>query len=267
MPLVLPPAQPRPSFKSSLGANLGTGISQGIQGSLDFARKMKLQEQKNESKNSFLSKLFAGSNVSGMDAPDMSKKEHFSLSPEQETALALSDPSAFGAYKHLKESRVKEQEEFKQKENLKMTLDEMTDTLLKGKLGYTTDRFLTKEGRRDAQYFDSLGLQLESLGKEMVSKGVLSAPRFAYLISNLPSSKNDDATNAGSLEAWSKELGMPISEDIKKLYKSRKKGEKTGKIKFDINNPEHKAKRNQLLEKFSGDRKKVMEALSREFEE
>lgn len=40
-----------------------------------------------------------------------------------------------------------------------------------------------------------------------------------------------------------------------------------GKVKFDISNPEHKAKRNQLLKRFKNNRAKVKEYLDKEFEE
>jgi hypothetical protein len=265
MPIILPRAERGPSFSSSLGASLGSGLSQGLASASDFGKQMALQNQKSESKQSFLGNLFGSKNEK-----EASPEEDFTLSPDQETILALQDPTAFNAYKHLKESRLKEKEELQKKENLATTLDEMTNTLLGGKLGYSPGRFLTKQGRRDAQYFDSLNTQLESIGKDLVSKGVLSAPRFAFLLANLPSSDKSDAANAGAIEAWGKELGIPVSEDLKKLYKtqsSKPKKTKTGKIKFDISNPEHKAKRDQLLKKFNGDREEVMKHLSREFEE
>lgn len=44
-------------------------------------------------------------------------------------------------------------------------------------------------------------------------------------------------------------------------------GKGKGKVKFDISNPEHKAKRNQLLKRFKNDRAKVKEYLDKEFEE
>ena len=132
-----------------------------MQDSLEFARQMKLQNEKAQSKNNFLSNLFPANQPSMENFRE--KEEDFTLSPDQETILALQDPTAFNAYKHLKESRLSQKENQKKEENLKMTLEEMTNTLLGKKLGYTPRRFLTKEGRRDAQYFDSLGLQLESI--------------------------------------------------------------------------------------------------------
>lgn len=268
MPLVLPQAQPRQSFSSQLGSSIGRGAGQGLINAGEFGKEMSMQNAKAQSKQGFLNDLFGNSQNQNQKVGE--HREEFKLTPDQETALALQDPTAFNAYKHLKESRAKEKEEANKQENLKMTLDEMTNTLLGGKLGYTPGRFLTKEGRRDAQYFDSLNTQLESIGKDLVSKGVLSAPRFAFLLSSLPSSDKTDSANAGAIEAWGKELGVPVSQDLEKLYKTAnkktKKG-KSGKVRFDVGNPEHKAKRDQLMKAFNGDMNKVKEALDREFEE
>lgn len=222
MVLVLPGVEKKPSFSSRLGASLGGGIQSGMSDAMRFAQKMALQDQKSQSKQSFLSDLF-GSKTSQESSQ---QEEDFKLTPQQETVLALQDPTAFNAYKHLKESRLKEVESINQKENLTGTLQEMTKTLLEGNLGLTPSKFLTAKGRRDKQYFDSLNTQLESIGKEMVSKGVLSAPRFAFLLSNLPSSDKTDAANAGAIQAWGKELGIPVSEDLKSLYEEKPKSKK-----------------------------------------
>jgi len=207
---ILPEA---PSFGQQFARNLSAGVSRGVDQASQFAQQMALQKQKDEAKNKRFGEIFAQGEGKSSGSP-------MELSPEQETVLALQDPTAFNAYKHLKESRQKEQESLNQKENLKETLHSMSETLLGGKLGYTPGRFLTKKGRRDAQYFDTLNTQLESIGKELVSKGVLSAPRFAFLLANLPASDKTDASNAGAIEAWHKELNIPLSEDMQERLKS-----------------------------------------------
>lgn len=244
-------------FAQALGGNVGQGLGEGFLEKIQQRKLLKSQSAENE----FLKRM--GLDLSGVTDPKIretiikeeSKKKRFAdifgrqsnqgepsegmmeLSPEQETILALQDPTAFNAYKHLKESRQKVSEGQRQQENLKSTLESMTETLLGGKLGYTPGRFLTSKGRRDAQYFDTLNTQLESIGKEMVSKGVLSAPRFAFLLANLPSSDKTDATNAGALEAWYEELGIPMSEDVseklKSLYEEKPKKKPKPKPKTD----------------------------------
>jgi len=212
-----------PSFGQLLGRGLGGGIGQGLSQAAQFAQQMALQKQKEALKHDFYSQ-FLGSPM-GEEEPMKGFKP---LSPQQETILALEDPKAFTAYSNLKESHGKEQEKAQQKENLQGTLGEMIDTLSEGRLGYTPKR-LSKKGRRDVQYFDTLGTQLESIGKDMVSKGVLSAPRFAYLLGNLPSSGKTDAANAGAIEAWAQELKLDVPgiEKLKALYESPEDIKKT----------------------------------------
>lgn len=209
-----------PSFGTQFARNLGGGFSQGLSRRAEFFEKMALQKQKQEQQQSFFK------NLQGQQPPSegnklSGQKEELSLTPDQETMLALSDPTAFNAYKHLKEERSKAKEDTRRKDNLRETMGEMTKTLLGGNLGWTPKRKTTAQGRRDSQYFDSLGVQLESIGKEMVSKGILSQARFAYLLSNLPASSKTDASNAGALEAWYKELGMEPPEELKSVYTSK----------------------------------------------
>lgn len=219
-----PPVPKEPSFGTALARGIGAGASQGLAQYGDFAMKSALQRQKSEESNKLFHSLMPqkGRNVADQ-LSGKQKEDDYSLSPEQETILALQDPQKFNAYKHLKDERAKIKDKETQQENLKSTIKEMASTLLKGNLGYTTDKFLTSEGRRDAQYFDSLNVQLESIGKELVSKGVLSAPRFAFLISNLPSAGKSDASNAGALEAWADELGIARPEGLDSLYGKKKK--------------------------------------------
>lgn len=216
----------KPSFGERLGAGIGSGAGQGMQQAFEFAQKMALQRQKDQGRQGFYSQLFGGQQGSSGGFPEQEGKFQ-PLSPQQETALALENPPAFNAYQNLKGTHEKAQEKVQSKENLQGTLGEMTNTLLEGRLGKTVKRFGAK-GRRDVQYFDTLGTQLESIGKEMVSKGVLSAPRFAYLLSNLPTSGKTDAANAGALEAWAKELNLDVPgiDDLKTLYESPSENKK-----------------------------------------
>jgi hypothetical protein len=210
MVFILPEVQ---SFGKQLGSGLGAGLSQASQ----FAQQMALQKQKSKPLEGLL-------NQSG-------NQEGFQkLSPQQEAALAFANPPAFNAYQSLKGSYQKEEDKVTAKQDLGNVLNQMTDTLKGGNLGYTLKKYASSEGRRDAQYFDSLGVQLESIAKEMVSKGVLAKDRFAYLLSNLPSSGKTDAANAGALEAWSDELKLERPEGLEGLYKKKQtKAKSSGK--------------------------------------
>jgi len=228
-------------------------------------QRLGLEREKQQGKRSFYESIFGeGKRQQGGEVSQGFQP----LSIEQETMLAIENPPAFTAYSNMKKHHEELAEKEKSKKGLEETLSEMTNTLMEGNLGYTPSRYSAK-GRRDVQYFNTLGTQLESIGKDMVSKGVLSAPRFSYLLSNLPTAGKTDAANAGALEAWAKELKLDIPniEQLKELYGEKpKKSEKSKKIKFDLSNPEHKAKRDQLMKKFNGNREKVKEALDREFE-
>jgi hypothetical protein len=175
---------------------------------------------KGKNRRDLYSELFSSQGQQGSQG--IQGQQFQNLSPQQEAMLALENPPAFNAYSKLKESYTEKQKEETSKQNLSSTLGEMIKTLNEGRLGLTGKRF-GKHGRRDVQYFDTLGTQLESIGKDMVSKGVLSAPRFAYLLSNLPSSGKTDATNAGAIEAWAKELQLevPELESLKSLYQNQ----------------------------------------------
>jgi hypothetical protein len=196
-----------PSFSTQIARGLGGGLGAGINKSVDFAQQMALQKQKNTPLEALLS---MGPQEGGKFTP---------LNPQQEAALAFTDPAAFNAYQSLKGSYQKEEEQQTKHQDLGNLLNKMSDTLKKGKLGYSIKKFATPEGRRDASYFDALGVELESIAKDMVSKGVLARDRFAYLLSNLPSSGKTDAANAGSIEAWADELKLPRPEGLESLYK------------------------------------------------
>lgn len=133
------------------------------------------------------------------------------LSPEQEASLALTNPSQSKAYQKWKEGRVAEQAKVQGKEDLQETWNDLAKTLKGGNLGITRLSKLTSKGREDRSYFDTLAVQIESIGKDLVSKGVLSQARFNYLLKNIPSSTDTDATNRGKLRAWAKALKLDPS--------------------------------------------------------
>lgn len=68
----------------------------------------------------------------------------------------------------------------------------------------------------------------------------------------------------GALDGLERIFMSKLSSKEEEGSKSSK--EKEGKIKFNPSNPEHVAKRNQLMKTFNGDRQKVGEKLSKEFE-
>lgn len=205
-----------PGFGTQLARGIGQGFSKGIGSASDFADKMALQKQKNSSTDAFLAKMTGGDNNESIEG-------FKPLPPQQEAALALTNPSAFKAYEVLKGNYEKKEETATKLKDTGNILNSLTKTLLEGNLGYTPKKYITAKGRRDKQYFDSLKLDLESIGKEMVSKGVLARDRFNFLLGTLPSSDKSDAANAGAIEAWAEELKLPVPEGVEKLYGGKRK--------------------------------------------
>lgn len=237
---------PRPNFSHQILGDIGRGIGAFGEEFLQQKISQKAQGRENQALKSLYGEDYSGlspeikklavtqkakdknlSEMFGISKPQQQGANELGgfqpLSHEQKAFLALKDPSAFKAYEQLEKGYKEEEEKTKRTENLSSTLGEMINTLEKGNLGYTAKR-ATAQGRRDTQYFDTLGTQLESIGKDMVSKGVLSAPRFAYLLGNLPSSSKTDASNAGALEAWAKELDLKVPgiERLKQFYEEKK---------------------------------------------
>lgn len=207
-----------PSFGERFANQLTRGLGAGVSQASEFAQKMALEKQKTQP----LMSLLMGQKGTGQAGGGFQP-----LNPDQEAMLAFTDPSAFNAYNTLKQGYQKEQEKGVVKEDLSNVLSQMTQTLQGGNLGYTAKKYTSPQGRRDAQYFDSLGVQLESIAKDMISKGVLARDRFAYLLSNLPSSKKTDAANAGAIEAWADELHLPRPEGLEQFYKKEKSSKKS----------------------------------------
>lgn len=256
MAIVLPGIEKKPSFSSRLGAGLGQGISSGINQASEFARQMALEQQKAKSKHSFLDNLFKGKESGARDGL-------LDLSPEEETMLALEDPTSFNAYRHLKESKLKAKE---QKDTLKYgleSLEAMKDIVEKGKIGKFSGvaGFFPGETARDRAEYEQIGRSLIPL----VAAGVpirnqKEFEEYKKVLTD-PSAKLD--TIKGAINGLERILKNRLKEEG--LEEESENSSK--RVKFDVKNPEHKAKRDQLLKKFKGDQSKVKQALDREFEE
>ena len=142
------------------------------------------------------------------------------------------------------------------------SIQNMRDIISRGQTGWNPLGFITPQGRADRAALDTAALNLERLAADMVGKGTLSRQRFEFLKERLPSSGKTDAENEAILNEWENILGMSEETSEKPRSKTR-----AVKPKFNIQDPEHKAKRDQLMKSFGGNQKKVREALLREFEE
>jgi hypothetical protein len=158
----------------------------------------------------------------------------------------------------------------KENENAKFsmglqTLGQMEELLNKGNIGTSLGigalanpfRNLGETGR-EREYFSQLGRSLIPL----VSAGVpvRNQKEFDEYKKTIT---NPDAT-LGQLQG--------AIDGLKNIFQNKMSSTGTlessvgKKMKFDLKNPEHKAKRDQLLKHFKGDRSKTEEILRREFE-
>ncbi len=264
MSIFLPQAAPKQSFSSRLGAGLGQGISEGlnkgVEQGINLSQQMKLENAKQKSKHTFLENLFNGK-------PSGAKDGLLDLSPEQETMLALEDPTSFNAYNHLKKSKLEAKEK---KDTLKYgleTLNVMKDIKEKGNLGRgsAVKGFFGGQAAKDRAEYEQLGRSLIPL----VAAGVpiRNQREFDEYKKVLTDPSAQDAQIEGAISGLERLLKNKLKEEGHEEEKIDKEAEKiTKRVKFDIRNPEHKAKRDQLMKKFKGDRKKVEEILLKEFE-
>jgi hypothetical protein len=139
------------------------------------------------------------------------------------------------------------------------TIQRMRSIIEKGNVGRGSSflGFFPGETQRDRG-------ELEQLGKSLIPLVAAGVPvrnrkefeEYKKTITN-PSSPDDEFL--GALDGLERIFEGKINE------KGSSKQAK-GKVQFNIKNPEHKAKRDQLMKKFNNDREKVEEILNREFE-
>lgn len=150
----------------------------------------------------------------------------------------------------------KKQEDTNVKNQAIRSIGDMREIIKKGHTGLNIFNMITSEGRADRAALDTAALNLERLAADMVGKGTLSQQRFKYLKERLPSGFKTDAENEAILDEWEKILSEEESAPSKK---------KAAKTKFNPQNPEHKAKAEQLYKTYKN-KDKVRDILKREFE-
>ena len=190
--------------EEDFGANIARGLGKGLQNPLQTLLQTKVQRMNEREKLKNLSSILSPS-------PGESSEEEIEIGPGQLIALEQQYP---GSGKILQEHmKVKKAEKEKKDDLLKVekSLANMLKVLPEVGPGKALNR-LSSKGRASRQYFDSLGLNLEQIGATMVGKGVLSKPRFEFLLKNLPSSSKTQAANKGAIKAWSEILGIELPQ-------------------------------------------------------
>ncbi len=208
-----------------LGAGFGEGLSSGLQ----MLLQAKMEGMQRQRQQQGLAQTLGG--LGGPDAQGAPGEEEFQEIPAQQLAmLATEYPEAAKILGKEQERKRTEFAKKKETANLQKVFGEMERTLKGGRLGVLQLGRATAEGRRDRQYFDTLAVGLENIASTMVGKGVLSKPRFEFLLKNLPNSNKTDARNEGSLKAWALELGLnPGIVEVEGVEEQMPKGSKKAK--------------------------------------
>ncbi len=163
--------------------------------------KLQQEQQKQQEKNTF-------------DFEKQQRAHEFKLIENQRKEEVKAQNRVEKIKKNSPAGKLEEEE----KVQVQKTFDRMADLLQQGRLGSSilTGGIFNRQRQEDMAEFDSLNIQLESIAKEMVSKGVLAKDRFKFMIDNLPNAENSDRANQGKLKAVAQILGL----DSKELFKN-----------------------------------------------
>ena len=119
--------------------------------------------------------------------------------------------------------------------------------------------------RQNRAEFETTTSALLPAFKSIFPRG-FTEKEFLKILKYIPKYHDTEATQRGKLKAL-RNLAYKYSSGEAGDLSEEDELERGEKVKFDISNPEHKAKRDQLMKSFGGDREKVRKYLSREFEE
>jgi|SRR5690349_6558025 hypothetical protein len=115
------------------------------------------------------------------------------------------------------------------------------------------------EAQQNRGKFQTLGSDLLSFYKSLFPRGITQQEFIRLERDYIPKPGEATSKMIGKLEGF--------QNLIKRKLQELGEESPSGKVKFDVSNPQHKAKRDQLLKRFKGDREKVSKILEREFSE
>ena len=239
-----------------LGSQVGQGIAGGFGSSLNAILNSQMQARQQQEKVKALSSLLGGGGQSQFQEGEM-PNEGEGYSAGQLIAAEQIFPGAGKILQEEQKQRRAKVEEMKATKKSESTINNMLKVLPSvgpGKIG----NVLTEKGRKERQYFDSLSINLEQRGAEMVGKGTLSKARFEFLLHNLPSSSKTQAANIGALKAWSETLGVEIPGLSDQEFGEGRGAEEKGSIpKATAGQNLTKELAQQFLEMSGGDKEKA----------
>lgn len=229
-----------PSFSSRLGTALGSGIGSGF---TNIAERL-VGKRRLSREDEALSRM--GLDLSGVTDPELRK--------------AIVSQS-------LRAKTDKEAEKIQLLQGIKGTINEIRNLSESPGIGLLEQYKPTSEAFYNRAKLKTLSSDMLTFYKSLFPRGITQEEFKRFEKDYLPKPSDTTASIQGKLDAFEDLINRKIGSFEEPAEKGPRKAEKEGKIKFNISNPEHKAKRDQLMKTYKGDRQKVEEILRREFEE
>lgn len=226
---------PNTGIGEALGAGIGQGVSAGLQGLLGSYFKERQQARQLDQLSKALGFTAQAATTPDINnqmpieetsgsSPQVSNIERIATNPEVMTRLAAINPNMASQVQKMYENQLarekfafeKEKEQRKRglvtpeaKERITDVFQRQEELLKRGNIGLGSyPKLLTEAGREDRAEFDTLGAAIESQLLPLLNKGVLSKPRFDYLLKNIPSSSDTQAKIRGKIKALKREFEL-----------------------------------------------------------
>lgn len=226
-----------PSFSSRLGAALGSGFGAGIGNIAERLSGKRRLAREDEA----LQRM--GLDLAGVTDPELRKSI---------------------VTQSLKQKTDKEAEKIQLLQGIKGTINEIRNVAEGPGIGLFEQYKPTSEAFYNRAKLKTLSSDMLTFYKSLFPRGITQEEFKRFEKDYLPKPGDTQASISGKLDAFEDLINRKIGSFEEPEAKGSKK---SSKVKFDVSNPEHKAKRDQLLKTYKNDREKVKEILSREFEE
>lgn len=267
----LPMIQEKPGLAALVGAGLGQGLQQGVTTGAEYGLKLGLEKSKQREQQNVLTKF---------------SDELLKQNPDDPRFKTLSSIYKLDLPSDLKHTLVKElvgEDPYDLSRKFYLNRKDIAESYDRQIKNYNE---LIKSGAfSDVNQMNDFQSQIQKLMKEREQHlAVYDAGFKSQLGFTPPQSVNPEPAAAPSpAQETTKPLETPPQkEEVKakepepankhfwgkessekpRLFKS-----KTGKPKFDLRNPEHLKRRNQILSKSGGDREKARQVMLKEFSE
>lgn len=229
----------------SFGQRFARGVGSVAQHGIPMAANMLLQREQQMGENAALKRL-TGQDLGGL-SPDL-KSEFVKATLKQQ-------------------GTVKGKPEF---ESAILALDELESMVDQPGIGMSGILNPSSSARFNRGRFQSLQAAVLPIFKSMFPRG-MTEKEFKFIQENyIPQASDTEQKIKGKIEGLrrlvqSDDIGRPDSMD----EFSEEEGEpqqQRERVKFDIRNPQHKARRDQVLRKTGGDQRKAQQVLLKEFD-